>query len=156
MHYLTGLLYINYYTHLCFTLRSRIFYLYVQPTEILIKRQLSYMHIHIHIWYSLWVYTSLDLHVYQGQQYVHIIMDAICFTYNCSRPCRIFVSFGVIQINPIQNSQIDQQKKLKAPASRKRGRGRGGKHLTSKRARDRQDAVNARKQKLQVYDTYIN
>lgn len=31
MHYLTGLLYINYYTHLCFTLRSRIFYLYVQP-----------------------------------------------------------------------------------------------------------------------------
>lgn len=76
------------------------------------------------------------------------------FTYNCSRPSRIFVSFGVIQINPIQNSQIDQQKKLKAPKSRKRGRGRGGKHLTSKRARDLQDAVNARKQKLQVYDIY--
>lgn len=93
-----------------------------------------------------------------------ILGTAICthnyasnfFTYNCSnvRPSRIFVSFGVIQINPIQNSQIDQQKKLKAPASRKRGRGRGGKHLTSKRARDLQDAVNARKQKLQVYDIY--
>lgn len=81
-------------------------------------------------------------------------MHAIFFTYNCSRPSRIFVSFGVIQINPIQNSQIDQQKKLKAPASRKRGGGRGGKHLRSKRARDLQDAVNARKQKLQVYDIY--